>query len=125
MPGSPSPGPVRRERRSPRRSRVAVLLLVTALGAAACAAKQAPGLSERFVVRGDAPATPINTPGTSSAVKIPAADENGVPIPREPVAKMSGGPTLESEDVGLKAALVALQTAPTGPAHRRVGEVYR
>jgi len=52
------------------------------------------------------------------------SDEVGAALSRGPIPKASDLPTLESENADLKAALAALQAAPTGVAHRRVAEAY-
>ena len=63
------------------------------------------------------------SPNTQAATEM-VSDEVGAALSRGPIPKASDLPTLESENADLKAALAALQAAPTGAAHRRVAEAY-
>lgn len=79
-------------------------------------------LADRFVQRGK-PATVINTPNAPHA-KTAAAGVVPDELSRGPIPKTSDLPTLESENAELKAAIVALQAAPSAAAHRKVADAY-
>jgi len=106
-------------------SHLLALTSSVALLASACAASTS-SLADRFVQRGK-PAMTVNTrtasPNTQAATEM-VSDEVGAALSRGPIPKASDLPTLESENADLKAALAALQAAPTGVAHRRVAEAY-
>ena len=110
---------------APGRASVLGLALVLT---AACASRAPQGLADRFVTRGGDAAVA----GATFDVESPAADSGKAsatserePIPIVPIAKVSPGPTLESENGELRAVLGALAVRETIDGHRRAAAMYR
>lgn len=97
-----------------------------------CAGHRAPDTASPFVIRShdvykdgatyDVPSTSGTSP---TQAKSPSAPTTAVPsIPKGPVSKTSGGPTLESTSNELSAALTALKEHRSAESYAAVGEAY-
>lgn len=99
--------------------------------AAACAGHQPPNGGNPFVTRSQATyadGATFDAPKMSAdaAPVQPAASRPGDPsVPRTPVPKTTGGPTLESTNATLAAAVAALKAAPTEQNYVIVGAEYQ
>lgn len=93
--------------------------------AGACASRAPQGLADRFVARdnGDdssAATFDVEPPGASG--KTATSEQEAVPV--VPIPKVSPGPTLESENGGLRSALASLAVRDTVDGHRRAAAEY-
>ena len=108
----------------------ALVPALVACMAAACAGHQPPEAGNPFVTRSKTTYTDGATfdapkaSGTAAAAQSPAAPPADPGVSKTPVPKSSDGPTLESTNVTLAAAVANLKAHPTAENYVSVGMAY-
>src|SRR5512143_3370746 len=101
--------------------------LAAVLLTAGCASSTHGGLNSRFIVpagKGRPAAAPYDTGAPADSLEIAIGRIREVSARAHPSAKRIVGPTIESMDGQLAAALLALDVFPSAETHRRVAREY-